>query len=49
MKIYAVKVGLSPGLYTTWKECEKQVKGFPGALYKSFFFRRRSKQISFDT
>lgn len=35
-KIYAVKKGLVPGLYKTWDECEKQVKGFPRAEYKSF-------------
>lgn len=36
MKYYAVKVGKIPGIYTTWSECESQVKGFSGAIYKSF-------------
>lgn len=35
-KFYAVKVGRNPGIYTTWSECEAQVKGFSGAQYKSF-------------
>ena len=35
-KYYAVKIGICPGVYTSWKECEKQVKGFSGATYKSF-------------
>ncbi len=35
-KIYAVKVGLNPGIYETWEECKKQVDGFSGAAYKSF-------------
>lgn len=35
-KYYAVRVGLTPGIYNTWAECEKMVHGFPGAIYKSF-------------
>lgn len=35
-KYYAVHVGLVKGVYTTWDECEVQVKGVPGAKYKSF-------------
>ena len=33
---YAVKKGRVPGVYTTWAECQQQVKGFPNAIYKSF-------------
>lgn len=36
MKLYAVKVGRTPGVYRTWAAAEKQVKGYPGAVYKSF-------------
>ena len=36
MKYYAVQKGRIPGIYTSWPECEKQVKGFTGAVYKSF-------------
>ena len=35
-KFYAVKVGRTPGIYTTWDDCKKQVDGFPSASYKSF-------------
>ena len=35
-KFYAVKVGKLPGIYQTWSQAEEQVKGFPGAEYKSF-------------
>ena len=35
-KFYAVKKGLTPGIYMSWDECSAQVKGYPGATYKSF-------------
>lgn len=35
-KYYAVRKGQVPGVYDNWPECEAQVKGFPGAEYKSF-------------
>ena len=35
-KVYAVLRGRNPGVYSTWTECEKQVKGFPNAAFKSF-------------
>lgn len=36
MSFYAVRSGRNPGIYGTWAECEKQVRGFPGAAYKKF-------------
>ena len=36
MKYYAVAKGRKTGIYTTWGDCESQVKGFSGAVYKSF-------------
>ena len=36
MKFYAVAVGRSCGIFTDWPSAEMQVKGFPGAKYKSF-------------
>lgn len=33
---YVVTIGRKPGIYTTWAECEKQVKGFSGASFKGF-------------
>lgn len=35
-KYYAVRVGRSTGIFGTWAECQKQVTGFPGAVFKSF-------------
>lgn len=35
-KFYTVRKGRKPGVYSTWAECEAQVKGFPGAEFKSF-------------
>lgn len=35
-KFYAVKKGRKTGIFLTWSECEEQVKGFKGAIYKSF-------------
>ena len=35
-KFYAVRQGRVPGVYTTWSDCEKQVKEYGGAIYKSF-------------
>lgn len=46
-KIYAVKKGLVPGIYNTWSECEKQVKGYSGAEYKSFKDTQMSEAIDF--
>lgn len=33
---YGVKVGKNPGIYTSWADCEAQIKGFPNAQYKKF-------------
>ncbi len=33
---YAVKKGREIGVYETWGECEAQVKGYSGAVYKKF-------------
>lgn len=33
---YAVKEGKMPGVYKSWAECEKQVKGYSGAVFKKF-------------
>ncbi|KHJ35453.1 putative ribonuclease h [Erysiphe necator] len=35
-KFYAVRVGVRPGIYRTWKECYEQIDGFKGARYKAF-------------
>jgi len=35
-KYYVVWKGHKPGVYDTWPECQKQILGFAGAIYKSF-------------
>ena len=36
MNFYSVYKGRIKGVYKTWKECEEQVKGYSGAIYKKF-------------
>ncbi len=35
-KYYAVLKGRKTGIFESWSECEEQIKGFGGAVYKSF-------------
>jgi len=35
-KYYAIKVGRKTGIVRTWELCQKSVKGYSGAVYKSF-------------
>ena len=35
-KYYVVWKGVSPGVYHSWTDCQLQIKGYEGALYKSF-------------
>lgn len=44
-KYYAVRAGRKPGIYTTWGEAEKQIKGYSGAKYKSF--KTRDEALAF--
>ncbi len=41
-KYYAVKKGLTPGIYTSWPECQAQVKGYSGAIFKGFATREEA-------
>lgn len=43
-KIYAVRRGYSPGLYGSWVECERQVRGYKGAQFKSFWLREEAEK-----
>ena len=43
MKFYAVHQGRIPGVYLTWKDCQLQVQGFPGAKFKSFPTRQEAE------
>lgn len=46
-KYYGVKQGHQPGVYTSWVECESQVKGYKGAQYKSFKSEEDAKMYVF--
>ena len=35
-KYYVVWKGVNPGVYEEWADCQLQIKGYEGALYKSF-------------
>lgn len=35
-KFYAVRVGRTPGIYSTWHDCLAQVRGSKGAVFKAF-------------
>lgn len=41
-KYYVVWKGKVPGVYETWHECQKQIAGTPGAIYKSFKTEREA-------
>lgn len=30
-KFYAVRKGVTPGIYNSWKDCQDQITGYPGA------------------
>ena len=52
VKYYAIVSGVKPGIYTDWRTAESMVKGFPGAIFKSFRtrteaenFYKRSKHV----
>lgn len=42
-KYYAVIKGRQTGIFTSWSKCEQQVKGFSGAVFKSFSTRREAE------
>jgi ribonuclease HI len=42
-KYYVVWKGRRTGIYTTWEDCAKQVKGFIGAEYKAFATRTEAE------
>ncbi len=44
-KFYVVWNGLETGIFTSWKECERQVKGVEGAKYKSFDTREEAERV----
>lgn len=44
-KYYAVRVGRTPGIYLSWKECQAQIAGFSGAIYKSFLTKEEAERF----
>lgn len=36
MKYYRVRKGRNPGIYNSWDECQREIKGFSGQEFKSF-------------
>ena len=43
-KVYAVKQGRQTGIFDTWAQCQEQIKGFSGAVYKSFTSREDAEK-----
>ena len=48
-KWYVVWHGVEPGVYASWPACQRQVKGFEGALYKSFATEAEARDAYHDT
>ncbi|WP_062049360.1 ribonuclease H [Bacillus sp. JCM 19034] len=47
-KFYVVWEGRNTGIFTSWSECEKQVKGYTGARFKSFPTKEEAEQAFSD-
>ena len=43
-KYYVVWKGVNPGIYTSWTDCQLQIKNYQGALYKSFSTQEEAEQ-----
>lgn len=43
-KFYVVWAGGTPGIYTSWTDCQLQTKGYEGAKYKSFDSREEAEK-----
>lgn len=43
-KYYAVVRGFIPGIYESWEDCELQVRGYSGQVYKSFKTKIEAEQ-----
>ncbi|MEG1685391.1 MAG: ribonuclease H family protein [Bacteroides sp.] len=43
-KLYVVWEGVTPGIYTSWTDCQLQIKGYEGAKYKSFDSREEAER-----
>ena len=45
-KFYVVWEGVTPGIYSSWTDCQLQIKGYEGAKYKSFDSREEANVLS---
>ena len=43
-KYYVVWVGVQPGIYTSWQDCQLQIRGYPNATYKSYKTRLEAEK-----
>ena len=43
-KFYVVWEGVTPGIYSSWTDCQLQIKGYKGAKYKSFDSREEAER-----
>ena len=43
-RFYVVWKGVEPGVYGSWTDCQLQIKGYKGALYKSFDTREEAEK-----
>ena len=43
-KFYVVWEGVTPGIYSSWTDCQLQIKGYEGAKYKSFDSREEAER-----
>ena len=48
-KYYVVWKGVKPGIYNSWTDCQLQIKGYEGALYKSFESEEDAKSAFNET
>jgi ribonuclease HI len=43
-RYYVVWEGVTPGVYTSWADCQLQIKGYVGAKFKSFATREEAER-----
>ena len=48
-KYYVVWNGVNPGIYDSWTDCQLQIKGYEGELYKSFESLDEAQQAFADS
>ncbi len=48
-KYYTVWTGHMPGVYDSWDACQRQIKNYAGAKYKSFKSRKEAEKALLDS